>query len=204
MRAQAELLERAEAEARRALELERAQEQKLRQKLAELEAEAELCVTTKRTFEGNMPPPRTGQKKRPPRKQWNARRRESATAPLVRRFAAFGRRRGRSCARRSRQPGAGPAAGARLQLASARWAAPLELPRRRSRCRSKASAASLEPRYEAARLKQEAGDFAAAAEAGEGGARKNPRAGELDRHRFFARAPAGARRGERRRRATRS
>jgi hypothetical protein len=74
VRAQAVLLERAEAEARQALTQERAEEQKLRQKLGELEAEAEVVRKHEAGFRQHHADAVQKAEEEAALEQWNARR----------------------------------------------------------------------------------------------------------------------------------
>lgn len=74
VRAQAALLERAEAEARQALAQERADEQKLRQKLSELEAEAEVVRKHEAGFRQHHADAVQKAEEEAALEQWNARR----------------------------------------------------------------------------------------------------------------------------------
>jgi hypothetical protein len=73
-RAQAGLLERAEAEARQALAQECAEEEKLRQKLAELEAEAKLVRNHEAGFLQRQADTAQKAEEEAALEQWNARR----------------------------------------------------------------------------------------------------------------------------------
>ena len=74
VRAQAVLLERAEAEARQVLAQERTEEQKLRQKLAELEAEAEVVRKHEAGFRQQHADAVQKAEEEAALEQWNARR----------------------------------------------------------------------------------------------------------------------------------
>ncbi|HXK16201.1 MAG TPA: hypothetical protein VNG33_00255, partial [Polyangiaceae bacterium] len=74
-RVQAELLERAEAEARQALLTERAEEEKFRQRLAEREAEAKLVRNHEAGFHDHLADLAQKSDEEAALEQWNARRR---------------------------------------------------------------------------------------------------------------------------------
>jgi hypothetical protein len=75
IRAQQALLERAEAEARQVLAQERAEEQKLRRTLAELEADAQLVRNHEADFRQRHASAAQKAEEEAALEQWNARRR---------------------------------------------------------------------------------------------------------------------------------